>query len=75
MRLRKHRKMENTEHLHDRVKKILYSLTGITLSENKDIMIANRLHKLRRDSKFKGDLDELLDSIEAEENFRLYKIK
>lgn len=61
--------MENTEHLHDRVKKILYSLTGITLSENKDIMIANRLHKLRRDSKFKGDLDELLDSIEAEENF------
>jgi len=61
--------MESTEKLHNRVKKILYSLTGITLSENKDIMIANRLHKLKRDSKFVGDLDDLLDSIEAEENF------
>ena len=61
--------MENTEHLHGRVKKILYSLTGITLSENKDIMIANRLHKLRRDTKFSGDLDDLLDSIENENNF------
>ena len=36
---------ENTLHLHEKVKKLLYSLTGITLSENKDIMIANRLHK------------------------------
>ena len=29
--------------LHKKVKDILYSLTGITLTENKDIMIANRL--------------------------------
>ncbi|RXK14292.1 chemotaxis protein [Halarcobacter mediterraneus] len=50
--------------LHERVKKILYSLTGITLAENKDIMIANRLHKLKRDTKYSGDVDELLDSIE-----------
>ena len=61
--------MENTEKLHKRVKRILYSLTGITLSENKDIMIANRLHKLKRDSKFSGNLDDLLDFIEAEEKF------
>lgn len=52
--------------LHDRVKKILYSLTGITLSENKDIMIANRLHKLKRDSKYTGDIEDLLDVIEHE---------
>ena len=50
--------------LHERVKKILYSLTGITLAENKDIMISNRLHKLKRDTKYFGDIDELLDSIE-----------
>ena len=54
---------ENTLHLHEKVKKILYSLTGITLSENKDIMIANRLHKLKRDTKFNGDLDALLQHI------------
>ncbi len=52
--------------LHDRVKKILYSLTGITLSENKDIMIANRLHKLKRDTKYTGDIEELLKTIETE---------
>jgi len=44
-------------------------LTGITLSENKDIMIANRLHKLRRDTKFKGDKDDLLDTIANDENY------
>ena len=54
---------ENTLHLHEKVKKILYSLTGITLSENKDNMIANRLHKLKRDTKFNGDLDALLQHI------------
>jgi len=56
--------------LHDRVKKILYSLTGITLSENKDIMIANRLHKLKRDTKYSGDIEELLDTIESEGNYQ-----
>ncbi len=59
---------DNTVHLHERVKKILYSLTGITLAENKDIMIANRLHKLRRDTKFNGDLEDLLDAIEKGSN-------
>lgn len=56
--------MSDTLHLHDKVKKILYSLTGITLTENKDIMISNRLQKLKRDTKFDGNLDELLDTIE-----------
>ncbi len=56
--------------LHDRVKKILYSLTGITLSENKDIMIANRLHKLKRDTKYTGDIEELLDTIETGGNYQ-----
>lgn len=55
--------MDDTRHLHERVKSILYSLTGITLAENKDIMIANRLHKLSRDTKFDGTLEELLDHI------------
>lgn len=55
--------MNDTLHLHDRVKSILYSLTGITLTENKDIMISNRLQKLKRDTRFDGDLDELLDHI------------
>lgn len=50
--------------LHERVKTILYSLTGITLAENKDIMISNRLHKLKRDTKYSGDIEHLLDSIE-----------
>ncbi len=53
--------------LHKKVKSILYSLTGITLSENKDIMIANRLHKLKRDTKYSGDIEELLEAIEAGE--------
>lgn len=56
--------MASEKVLHERVKKILYSLTGITLAENKDIMIANRLHKLKRDTKYSGDIDNLLDSIE-----------
>lgn len=56
--------MQDTLHLHDKVKKILYSLTGITLNENKDIMIANRLQKLKRDTRFDGNLDDLLLAIE-----------
>jgi len=56
--------MQSDKVLHERVKNLLYSLTGITLAENKDIMIANRLHKLKRDTKYTGDIDELLDSIE-----------
>ena len=51
--------------LHEKVKSILYSLTGITLAENKDIMISNRLHKLKRDTKYTGDIEELLESISS----------
>ncbi len=50
--------------LHQKVKDILYSLTGITLAENKDIMISNRLHKLQRDTKYSGDINNLLNAIE-----------
>ena len=55
---------DKTKELHDRVKKILYSLTGITLAENKDIMISNRIDKLKRDSKYKGDIMDLLSLVE-----------
>ncbi|WP_419764805.1 MAG: CheR family methyltransferase [Arcobacter sp.] len=55
--------MDNTLHLHEKVKELLYSFTGITLTENKDIMISNRLHKLKRNALFSGTLDELLEAI------------
>lgn len=58
-----------TEDVHNRIKKILYSLTGITLTENKDIMISNRIDKLRRNcSNYSGDIMELLDSVEQGKN-------
>ncbi len=54
----------DSQELHKKVKDILYSLTGITLSENKDIMIANRLEKLKRNTDCKDcDLNELLNEI------------
>ncbi len=56
--------MDITKQLHDKVKIILYSLTGITLTENKDIMITNRLDKLKRNTKFSGTIDKLLDMIQ-----------
>ena len=59
--------MNSTNHLHEKVKSILYSLTGITLTENKDIMITNRLDKLKRNTHFSGDLEKLLEIIEAGE--------
>ena len=55
--------MENTKELHDNVKSILYSLTGITLTENKDIMINNRLDKLKRNTKYSGNIENLLSEI------------
>jgi len=55
--------MDDTLHLHAKVKELLYSFTGITLTENKDIMISNRLHKLKRNAAFQGTLDELLEII------------
>ena len=53
-----------TDDVHKKVKKLLYGLTGITLADNKDIMISNRIDKLKRDSRYKGDIMELLRSIE-----------
>lgn len=53
-----------TQDIHNRVKSLLYSLTGITLADNKDIMISNRIDKLKRDSKYKGDIMDLLDLVE-----------
>lgn len=54
----------SVDDVHNRVKKILYSLTGITLTENKEIMISNRIDKLKRNCKFYGDIMELLDLVE-----------
>ena len=57
-----------TEDVHNKVKKLLYSLTGITLSENKDIMISNRIDKLKRNCGFSGDIMDLLNSVEQGRN-------
>jgi len=55
--------MQSNNELHDKVKSLLYSLTGITLSENKDIMITNRLDKLKRNTSFDGEIGDLLNQI------------
>ena len=57
-----------TQDVHNKVKKLLYSLTGITLSDNKDIMISNRIDKLKRNCGFSGDIMDLLNSIEQGRN-------
>lgn len=57
-----------TQDVHERIKKLLYSLTGITLTENKDIMISNRIDKLKRNCNNYGDIMELLNSIENGQN-------
>ena len=54
----------STQDIHDKVKKLLYSLTGITLADNKDIMISNRIDKLKRNCNYNGDVVDLLKSIE-----------
>jgi len=56
--------MSNTQQLYEKVKSILYSLTGITLTENKEVMIANRLDKLKRNTHYTGDISDLLKQIE-----------
>lgn len=58
-------KKYTTQDAHNRIKKLLYSLTGITLADNKDIMISNRIDKLKRDSKYQGDIMDLLDLVES----------
>ena len=55
-----------TQDVHDKKKKLLYSLTGITLSDNKDIMISNRIDKLKRNCKYSGDIMDLLISMNKE---------
>ncbi|MGB3750758.1 MAG: protein-glutamate O-methyltransferase CheR [Arcobacteraceae bacterium] len=55
--------MTNIKNLHDKVKSILYSLTGITLTENKDIMINNRLDKLKRNTQYSGNIEDLLSEV------------
>ena len=52
------------EEIHKKVKELLYSFTGITLAQNKDVMISNRLEKLKRDTKYQGSIEELLKHIE-----------
>ena len=61
--------MVTQEQLHNRVKALLYKLTGITLAENKDIMILNRLEKLVRNTNFDGDINLLLNKIEKNNEF------
>jgi len=56
--------MITTKELHNKVKSILYSLTGITLTENKDIMINNRLDKLKRNTQYTGNIENLLKEVE-----------
>jgi len=56
--------MLDDKQLYDRVKSILYSLTGISLAQNKDVMISNRLYKFKRDTKYSGHTRELLDKVE-----------
>lgn len=60
--------MPEKNEVHERIKKLLYSLTGITLTDNKDIMISNRIDKLKRNCKFYGDIEDLLTSIEKGDN-------
>ncbi len=56
--------MASNNELHEKVKTLLYSLTGITLTENKEIMISNRLDKLKRNTKYTGDIETLLNEVE-----------
>jgi chemotaxis protein methyltransferase CheR len=42
-------------------------LTGITLSENKDIMITNRLDKFLRNTEYYGSISELISKVEQGE--------
>ena len=61
--------MKDQTLVNDRVKKILYDLTGITLAENKDVMILNRLEKLLRNTNFTKDINSLLDKVEFKNEY------
>ncbi len=47
----------------DRARALAYQLSGITLGANKDVMIANRLDKLKRDT-HNDDIDAILSAVE-----------
>ena len=55
--------MLNENKINKKVKELLYNLTGITLSDDKDIMIINRLEKLLRNTNFSGQIETLLNKI------------
>ncbi|MFA6143932.1 MAG: protein-glutamate O-methyltransferase CheR [Sulfurimonas sp.] len=55
----------------DRARSLAYAHTGITLSANKDVMIANRLDKLKR-SLDHHDIDAILTSIERGEHIETF---
>jgi len=61
--------MSTQAQLHSRVKNLLYKLTGITLADNKDVMIVNRLEKLVRNTNFNGDINLLLNKVEHNNEF------
>ena len=52
------------EDIYNIVKTTLYSLTGITLSKNKRLMIENRLQKLIREISYKDSIEQLLKEVE-----------
>lgn len=45
------------------IRDILYKHTGIKLDDNKDVMIANRLDKLKRSLDYVGDIDQILSEV------------
>lgn len=51
----------------ERARQLAYRYSGITLGANKDVMIANRLDKLKRDTRT-HDIDAILLSVENGEN-------
>lgn len=55
----------------DRARQLAYTHTGITLGANKDVMIANRLDKLKRNLDH-HDIDTILTSIERGENIETF---
>jgi chemotaxis protein methyltransferase CheR len=55
--------MNNDNLIYKDVKDLLYNLIGITLSDNKDLMINNRLEKLLRNTNYKGEIKSLIQEI------------
>lgn len=55
----------------ERTRKLAYEQTGITLGSNKDVMIINRLDKLKRDMK-NSDINEILNQVESGKNCEVF---